>query len=662
MKDLKTEILVSGGLPKLETSRCAGSGEALLKPSLLPMALESSELAPDRKPRDNWGSSLEFLMSCIALSVGLGNVWRFPFTALENGGGAFLIPYLVVLFVVGKPIYYMEMLLGQFSSRGIVQVFDFAPLMRGVGYAQLLALGVLATYYASVMALTLRYFFDSFASELPWSFCREEWGDGCVSASGEQPLQGQLSRNFSSSTQLYLQRIVLNETDSLEEGIGYPSGSLALMLGISWLTVTLIIIRGVKSSGKAAYVLALFPYIVMFILLVRALTLPGAYDGVMYFLTPQWEKLLEPQVWYNAVTQVFFSLAVCFGVIIMYSSYNRFGHNVYRDANIVTTLDTFTSLLSGVIIFGILGNLAHESGTKDIASVVKAGPGLAFISYPDAIAKFKMFPQVFSLLFFAMLFMLGVGSNVGMVSCIMTVLKDQFAHVKLWIIVVSLSVIGFLVGLIYITPGGQHIITLMDFHGVTFVSLVSAIFELIAVGWIYGTKRLCQDAEYTEVVKSIYTTSFFFNCQLIEKKARCVNTFDHLCMLNIKTSNYYRICWSIVTPLVMLVILVYSLLTMRPLSYNGQEFPLVYRVVGWCVSGCIIGQLFYWAFYANFKQPKGSLKSRINNSIKPHSDWGPSDPKKLMDYQMFLRNKDEENAKNVNRRCVCYTAGDRIFG
>ncbi|XP_017000599.3 sodium-dependent nutrient amino acid transporter 1 [Drosophila takahashii] len=629
MKDLKAETPASGSLPKLENSRCGSSGEALLKPSLLPMALESSELAQDQKARDNWGSSLEFLMSCIALSVGLGNVWRFPFTALENGGGAFLIPYLIVLFVVGKPIYYMEMLLGQFSSRGIVQVFDFAPLMRGVGYAQLLALGVLATYYASVMALTLRYFFDSFASELPWSFCRPEWGDGCVSVAGVENLQGHLAQNFSSSTQLYLQRIVLNETDSLDQGIGYPSGSLTLMLAISWLTVTLIIIRGVKSSGKAAYVLALFPYVVMFILLVRALTLPGAYEGVMYFLTPQWEKLLEPEVWYNAVTQVFFSLAVCFGVIIMYSSYNRFGHNVYRDANIVTTLDTFTSLLSGVIIFGILGNLAHESGTKDIASVVKAGPGLAFISYPDAIAKFKMFPQVFSLLFFAMLFMLGVGSNVGMVSCIMTVLKDQFVNIKLWIIVVCLSLIGFLVGLIYITPGGQHIITLMDFHGVTFVSLVSAIFELIAVGWIYGTKRLCQDAEY---------------------------------MLNIKTSNYYRICWSIVTPLVMVVILVYSLLTMRPLSYNGQEFPLAYRVFGWCVSGFIIGQLFYWAFYANCRQPKGSLKNRISNSMKPHCDWGPLDPKKLIDYQTFLRHKDEDDSRELNRRGVCNTAGDRIFG
>ncbi|EDW36740.1 GL18425 [Drosophila persimilis] len=618
MRDLKAKTPSSSSSPvcKLESSTSGERGP--LRPSMLPkaLALASSEemetLQPDLEldlgSRDNWGSSMEFLMSCIALSVGLGNVWRFPFTALENGGGAFLVPYLTVLFVVGKPIYYMEMLLGQFSSRGIVQVFDFAPLMRGVGYAQLLALGVLATYYASVMALTLRYFFDSFSAVLPWSYCRPEWGDGCVSAAsdGHQPPVGQLSRNFSSSSQLYLQRIVLNETQSLsEQGIGYPSGSLALMLALSWLTVTLIIIRGVKSSGKASYVLALFPYAVMFILLVRSLTLPGAYDGVMYFLTPQWDKLLEPEVWYNAVTQVFFSLAVCFGVIIMYSSYNRFGHNVYRDANIVTTLDTFTSLLSGVIIFGILGNLAYESGTKDIGSVVKAGPGLAFISYPEAIAKFKMMPQIFSLLFFGMLFMLGVGSNVGMVSCIMTVLKDRFVNARLWLIVVGLSLVGFIVGLIYITPGGQHIITLLDFHGVTFVSLVSAIFELVTVGWIYGTKRLCQDAEY---------------------------------MLNIKTSKYYRICWSIVTPL----------------------------SLGWSISAFIIGQLFYWAWHANYKQPKGSLKWRISNSAKPHSDWGPLDSKQLIDYQNFRRNqKDVAAAAHAGlkqHRWLCYSVGDRIFG
>lgn len=86
----------------------------------------------DAPKRDEWGNQLEFLMSCIACSVGLGNVWRFPFTALENGGGAFVIPYIIVLLLVGKPIYYLEMLLGQFSSRGNIKVYDLSPAMRGI--------------------------------------------------------------------------------------------------------------------------------------------------------------------------------------------------------------------------------------------------------------------------------------------------------------------------------------------------------------------------------------------------------------------------------------------------------------------------------------------------------------------------------------------------
>ena len=81
--------------------------------------------------RDEWGKGIEFLLSCIAMSVGLGNVWRFPFTALENGGGAFVIPYIIVLVLVGKPIYFLEMLIGQFSSRGSVKVYDLSPAMRG---------------------------------------------------------------------------------------------------------------------------------------------------------------------------------------------------------------------------------------------------------------------------------------------------------------------------------------------------------------------------------------------------------------------------------------------------------------------------------------------------------------------------------------------------
>lgn len=260
--------------------------------------------------------------------------------------------------------------------------------------------------------------------------------------------------------------------DSIADGIGTPNWTLVVFLAISWSVVFLIVVKGVKSSGKAVYVLAIFPYFVLSILLARALTLPGSLNGIKYFLTPQWDKILEAKVWYAAVTQVFFSLSVCFGNIIMYSSYNRFNHNIYRDANIVTTLDTFTSILAGCCIFGILGNnrqfidnlqalnlthfiagnLAHELGVEDISSVVKGGSGLAFISYPDAIAKFKTLPQVFSILFFLMLYLLGIGSNIAMVSCIMTIIKDRFKTVKNWKVALVIAVLGTSIGSIYMTP------------------------------------------------------------------------------------------------------------------------------------------------------------------------------------------------------------------
>lgn len=160
------------------------------------------------KDRDQWGNDIEFLFSCIALSVGLGNVWRFPFTALQNGGGAFLIPYLIVLFLIGKPVYYMEMLLGQFSSRGSIKVFDICPAMRGLGYSQTMATGIVTTFYASIMALTIRYFLASFQDPLPWTKCKDEWSEAnvtCVSASERNGIYGGASANHTgrSSAELY---------------------------------------------------------------------------------------------------------------------------------------------------------------------------------------------------------------------------------------------------------------------------------------------------------------------------------------------------------------------------------------------------------------------------------------------------------------------------
>lgn len=219
-------------------------------------------------------------------------------------------------------------------------------------------------------------------------------------------------------------------TGSLSEGLGSLNWNLVGFLAASWFIVFLILAKGIKSSGKASYFLAIFPYIMLGTLLAKTLTLEGSMDGITYFFKPQWDKILEPSVWYAAVTQVFFSLNVYFANVIMYSSYNKFRHNIYRDANIVTTLDTFTSLLAGCCVFAILGHLANELGVKDISKVIKPGPALAFVSYPEAIAKFKSFSKLFSILFFLMLYVLGIGSNVAMASCIVTEIRDHFKKSK----------------------------------------------------------------------------------------------------------------------------------------------------------------------------------------------------------------------------------------
>lgn len=123
---------------------------------------------------------------------------------------------------------------------------------------------------------------------------------------------------------------VLHEKDNIDDGIGTPDWRLSIALLVSWLIVFLVVIRGVKSSGKAAYFLAIFPYVVLIVLLVRAVTLNGSLNGILYFITPIWQQLLTPIIWYHAVAQCFFSLTVCFGAVVMFASHNKFYHNVYR--------------------------------------------------------------------------------------------------------------------------------------------------------------------------------------------------------------------------------------------------------------------------------------------------------------------------------------------
>ncbi|XP_053686016.1 sodium-dependent nutrient amino acid transporter 1-like [Sabethes cyaneus] len=559
-------------------------------------AVAATGSPPDDCERQKWSTSIEFLLSCVALSVGFGNVWRFPYTALQNGGGAFLIPYLIVLFVVGRPIYYLEMVVGQFSSRGCVKVFDVCPLMRGVGVGQTITMFTIVGYYAAVLALAVRYFVDSFRSPLPWSECQPDWV-GCVNSNF-------LGRGYAAnetvtpSAEFYFTKTVMNLLTNVDDGIGVPDWKLVLCLLACWICITALLIKGIKSSGKASYVLAIFPYIILFVLLIRSCTLEGAIDGIKYFVQPQWEKLLEPNVWYAAVGQCFFSLTIGLGAVIVFSSFNNFSSNIYRDATIISILDTLTSIISGVIVFGVVGNLAHVT-QRDVPQVMKSGPQLTFITYPDAIAKMQFAPNFFAVMFFLMFILLGLGSNTGIVTTILTSVRDRYPQVTTWKAVSIISVGGFCCGLVYITPGGLIMLDLVDYYGVTFATLTLVILEVVTFCWIYGVNRICLDIQF---------------------------------MLGIKTGIFWRVCWGLLT-----LVTVGAIFILEVSRYQLMDVPLGLNVFGWCLYLFTVLQAFVWGIYAVWKRPEKRILRKLVHAAKPTDDWGPENSNLKSDYEVALR-------------------------
>jgi len=600
----------------------------------------------DEPERQQWDNPIEFLLSCISMSVGLGNVWRFPFTAYENGGGAFLIPYIIVLMLVGRPLYFLELALGQFSSAGSVRVWDMVPAFGGVGYGQILATGFVTTYYCSLIALSIYYLVVSCYPVLPWTECHPGLEDVtqicipsganmseyitcfgsnstvlnetvCVKSSVtlEEITEESSNASIISSAEQYFRAGVLKEKLDISDGLGLPDPTLAGCLAVCWLLLYMTLRKGVSSSGKVAYFTAIFPYIVMFALLVRGLTLPGAGAGLLFFFTPQWEKLLSLKVWYAAVTQSFFSLSVGFGTLTTYASYNKFRHNTCKDALIISFADTFTSLLAGTVIFSILGHLAHELDLP-VEKVVKSGAGLAFVSYPEVLAKFDFVPQFFAVLFFLMLITLGLGSAVGFMSAVTTTICDSFPNTNKKFIIKICCIVGFGIGLFYVTPGGQIMLEMVDYYAGTILILALASTEIIAINWIYGTSMITRDLNF---------------------------------MLDSNLGVYWRFCWGILCPILLPLLFFYALFTQA----GVPNIPVTAQVCGGILA--ILGILIVpvhlllsvigeeeGEFFERFRETvkSGMFITRLKDTFTPNNSWGPSSIQEKKDWQIYQETTD----------------------
>lgn len=560
---------------------------------------------PQLQPeRETWTRQMDFIMSCVGFAVGLGNVWRFPYLCYKNGGGVFLIPYVLFIFLGGIPIFFLEIALGQFMKAGSINVWNIAPLFKGLGYASMVIVFFCNTYYIMVLAWGFYYLVNSFTSTLPWSTCKNEWNtESCIEIFRHQDCQNGTIGNSSfgnltceelaagrSPIIEFWENKVLNISNGLDE-LGEMNWQLILCLLAVWMMVYFCVWKGVKSTGKIVYFTATFPYVVLIILLVRGVTLPGAYDGILYYLKPDWSKLGEAQVWIDAGTQIFFSYAIGLGALTALGSYNRFNNDCYKDAFLLAIINSGTSFFAGFVVFSILGFMASEQGV-DISKVAESGPGLAFIAYPKAVSLMPVAP-VWAALFFLMLLLLGLDSQFvgveGFVTGILDLLPGKFyIRYRREVAVAICCLLCFIIDLSMVTQGGMYVFQLFDYYSASGMTLLwQAFWECVVVAWVYGADRFMDDI------------------------AR---------MIGYRPFPWMKWCWSFITPCVCIAIFLFHLVNYKSLTYNNvYVYPWWGEVIGWCMALssmlCIPVSLLYKLFRA-----KGTFKERWDYLTKPV--WG----------------------------------------
>ncbi|XP_051927936.1 sodium-dependent neutral amino acid transporter B(0)AT1-like [Hippocampus zosterae] len=542
--------------------------------------------------RPKWDNKAQYLLTCVGFCVGLGNVWRFPYLCQSHGGGAFMIPFLILVVLEGIPLLHLEFAIGQRLRKGSVGVWrSINPYLAGVGISSLLVSFLVGMYYNTIMAWIMWYLFNSFQDPLPWSQCP-------LNANRTGPVE---ECERSSTVDYFWYRETLNTSTSIDESGGLQWW-MVLSLVAAWTVLYVCCIRGIETSGKAVYITSTLPYVVLTIFLIRGLTLKGSLEGIKFLFTPDVNELMNPSTWLDAGAQVFYSFSLAFGGLISFSSYNSVHNNCEQDAVLISIINGCTSVYSATVIYSIIGFRATEKFDDciggNILKLMNAfelpegnitesnyddmllylnqtspgvvgdlqiqrcdmqfflsqgveGTGLAFIVFTEAIIKMPVSP-IWAVLFFIMLFCLGLSTMFGNVEGVVVPLQDLNVLPKNWPkeLICGLScAIPFACGLIFAMRSGNYWLALFDNFAGSIPLLVIGLCEMVAVVYIYGIDRFNKDIEF---------------------------------MIGHKPNIFWQVTWRVVSPLIMVIILVFYLVTQvtKSLTYlawnpESESFPIL---------------------------------------------------------------------------------------
>ncbi|XP_041776300.1 sodium- and chloride-dependent GABA transporter ine isoform X1 [Anopheles merus] len=544
------------------------------------------------KPRkQHWANKMQFVLACIGYSVGLGNVWRFPYLCYKSGGGVFLVPYFIILLICGIPMLFMELAVGQYTGRGPIGALgQLCPLFKGTGLASVVVSFLMSTYYSVIIAYAIYYFFTSFRPELPWTDCSHRWNtpDCWI----PERLKHNLTRPDMSRTPT--EEFFENKVLQISHGIEYPGAmrwELVACLVCAWILVYFAIWKSIKSSAKVRYLTATLPFVLIVVFLGRSLTLEGADKGLHYFFRPNWEELGRANVWINAAAQNFNSIGIAFGSMISFASYNKYNNNILHDTLAVSFVNAITSLLVGIFAFATIGNIALEQNTT-VENVISGGPGLIFVVYPQALAKMPA-AQLWAVLFFFMLLCLGLNSQFAIVEVVVTSIQDGFPR---WIkrklvyhelLVLIVCVVSFFAGLPNLIQGGIYFFQLIDHYAASVSIMFLAFFETIAIAWFYGINRLSKNVKQ---------------------------------MTGRYPSFYLRFCLLIAVPLLLISLWIFSLINYEaPTYHNGKyHYPGWAHGLGWTIASASLVCIPSYAVYQIVRAEGNTFGEKLLNTLKPN--------------------------------------------